>query len=119
MGAGGTVTSTCVPLPGSDWMLMVPPAPRLIDRQIVNPRPLPFGLVVKKGSSTSRQVLWRDSRSTVGDDDHHPLVPMLGADSHPTVSTGCLAGVREQVEQHLFQLALSACDRGEVFGDVD
>src|SRR5436309_4089397 len=52
IGAGGTVTSTRVPLPSSDWMLIVPPASQMIDRQIVNPRPLPFGLVVKNGSRT-------------------------------------------------------------------
>src|SRR5262245_33369313 len=46
-------------------------------------------------------------------------MPLLGADRDATVSTGCLAGVREQVEQYLFQLALSACDRWEIIGDVD
>src|SRR5262249_18822194 len=55
--AMGIVTSTRVPLPGSLSMARVPPASHTIDRQIVSPRPLPFGLVVKKGSSTR----WRFS----------------------------------------------------------
>ena len=85
-GAGGTVTSTCVSFAGLDLMLMVPPASQTIDRQIVNPRPLPFGLVVKTGSST------RDKCSGAIPDPPSvmtittPSSPMLGADSHPTAS---------------------------------
>src|SRR5262245_58944217 len=92
------------------------PDDRPADRQ---PETTPVRPGRRKWFEDTREVLWGDTGSAVGDDDHHTLVEISGRDGQLAAPAGRLAGVREQIQQHLFKLTLSAGDSRQILGDLD
>ena len=110
---------TQVPRPGSLSTSTLPPQPAAASRTIAMPRPvpLPSPLVVKNGSNIRAFVCRVHAAAGVADRQHDPAAVRGGVSIVQRAALGHgVAGVGDEVEQHLLQLAAVGQHRRQAVG---